>query len=67
VSLRSPAGERARADLAAAPVLGEVPVLDCEVRDLTMHTALDAPGQGGDYVGVLHELRAFTAQIGESR
>lgn len=62
VSVRSPAGEQARQDLAASP-LSELPVLDCEVRHLTMFTNLDLAGAGGDYVGVLDELRAFTALI----
>ena len=64
VSTRSPATGRARAELAAADTLKDVPVLDCEVRDLTTFTSLDTPaGAGGDYVGVLDELRALTAQI----
>lgn len=67
VASRSPAAERAREELKAAPPpLCDVPVLDCEVRDLAQFTRFTAPltrAEAGDHVGVLDELRAFTAQI----
>lgn len=68
VTLRSAAAARARADLAADPVLRQVPVLDCEVRDLTIFQQFAAPltpDQCGDFVGVLDELRSLTARINE--
>lgn len=59
---------RARANLAAADSLKDVPVADAEVRDLAVFTRFAAPltvAECGDYVGVLDELRAFTARIDE--
>lgn len=66
VALQSSASTRARAELAAEPTLKELPVLDCEVRDLTVYTRMTAPltvAEAGDYVGVLAELRSLTVQI----
>lgn len=69
ISLRSAASELARAELAAAPPpLKDVPVLDCAVRDLAVFTRFTSPltvAEAGDYVGVLDELRAVTAQIND--
>lgn len=67
VALRSPAAERTRAELAAAPPpISGIPVLDSEVRELAVYTRYAGPltrAEAGDYVGVLDELRALTAQI----
>lgn len=60
--------DRALADLAASDPLKGLPVLDCQVRDLAVHTRLAGPppvAECGDYVGVLDELRAITAVINQ--
>lgn len=69
VSVQSRQSEAARAELAAAPEpLRGVPICDCEVRDLAVFTRFAAPltrEQCGDFVGVLAELRDFTAMTDE--
>ncbi len=69
VTSRGGQSAQTRADLAAGPpALRDVPVLDCEVRDLAVFTTFAAPltrEQCGDFVGVLDELREFTTQTDE--
>lgn len=68
IALRSGDSDRARADLAAADTLKDVPVLDAEVRNLAAFARFDAPlarAECGDYIGVLDELRAITADINQ--
>lgn len=68
VTSRSDAARTARTDLAAAPTLKDVLVMDCEVRDLVIYQRLAAPltiAQAADYVGVVDELRAITTAINQ--
>jgi len=66
ITVRGGASEQARADLAADRYLADVPVLDGEVRDLSVFARFGAPltpDQCGDFAGVLAELRQLTDQI----
>ena len=68
VALRSDAAAQARKVLDDTAGLKDVPVLACEVRDLTVYKHMAAPltvAEAGDYVGVLDELRAVTADIND--